>query len=83
MAVFPFRISNALVPLTGRARHEEIPVTKPKKPDRQDKDLSCYFFKWLSRYFGLEALNSMHSKCHIMLYSSGIHPCLLIHHFDH
>lgn len=33
------------------------------------------FIKWLSRYFGLEGLISMHSKCHIMLYSSGIQTC--------
>jgi hypothetical protein len=50
-------------------------VTNPKKQRIESTYSSPCFFKWLSRYFGLKRPNSMHSKCHIMLYSSGIHPC--------
>lgn len=32
-------------------------------------------FNWRSRYFGLGPPNSVHFKCSMMLYSSGIHPC--------
>jgi hypothetical protein len=68
--------NNSFVPLTGLAKAAKTSLQSHENGRDSSRNLAGSALKWLSRYFGFGASQTVQSKSSAVLYSSGIHPCL-------